>query len=135
MVSKCLSSSCVAHGTRRVDGLLHPRNSCLLPPIVLVLEDGRFLMGSDTICVCRATCLGPPESGKERDGNAGCLRLDELPVSATCCKFEAGSKSSLVHKDWFQDRLVDIVSLSGWQRQVPIRNPTNRRVELAWDWM
>jgi len=33
----------------------------VLPPIVLVLEDRRFLMGSDTICACRAhLSLFPP---------------------------------------------------------------------------
>ena len=49
-------SVCLHHapqmGHGRLDDLLHPCNSCLLvlPPVVLVLEDGRFLMGSDAYC-------------------------------------------------------------------------------------
>lgn len=42
-------------GYDRMDDLLYPRYPCvlLLPSFVFVLEDGRFLVGSDSCCLGR----------------------------------------------------------------------------------
>ena len=76
-------------GHDRMDGVLHSRYSCLLvlPPLVLVLEDGRFLLGSDAYCVGRVW----KEDGCSRTSSlVGCgfmfidvsfrMRVNSIPV-------------------------------------------------------